>query len=439
MKVLVWGLGYVGTVTAASLARFGHEVVAIEVNERKVRAFNHGHPLVQEPALQQLVEEGVRSGSLHATTDGRQFVADADISTICVGTPSGADGATELSDLERVAAQIGSGLRNSARYHVVNLRSTVFPGTTRQLLCPLLEKASNKKVGKDFGVVVNPEFLREGSGVADFHDPPYTVVGGLDSRSVDIVAGLYASIAAPVRCLALEEAELVKLVNNAFHTLKVGFANEVGRLCEGVGIDSHKIMDLICEDTKLNISTAYLRPGFAFGGPCLPKDLRALLANAARLGIPVPLLESILPSNRLQIEVVLSRVQELGAKNVGILGLSFKPGTDDLRESPILELVRELLSRDVNVMAFDPDLVPTQLLGANLEFANSRVPDISGILRSRSEELMEHSEVIIVCQKREEFARLVARAKQTQAVLDLVRLTDKPKSLTHARYMGISW
>jgi GDP-mannose 6-dehydrogenase len=345
MRILVWGMGYVGTVSAACLAQMGHDVIGIEPNLIKVQAINDGRCAIAEPGLENLVSLSVSQGKLTATTDGSTLVAQSDLSLICVGTPTATDGNLVTEYVEQVAIDIARGISTTNSYHVVVVRSTISSQLTRDLLLPLLEEHSNKQAGVDFGLVVNPEFLREGSAIADFYTPPYTIIGELDRRSGDTVASLYTTIKTDVYRVTLAEAELLKLVNNAFHALKIGFANEIGRLCSQLDIDSQKIMQLVCADTKLNISPAYLRPGFAFGGSCLPKDLRFLTFKARCLGEDLPILESILPSNQLQIAAVWAKVHDYGVNSVGILGLSFKMGTDDLRESPAITLAR-LLQED---------------------------------------------------------------------------------------------
>jgi GDP-mannose 6-dehydrogenase len=322
-----------------------------------------------------------------------------------------------------VMRDIGRGLREATNYHVVVLRSTVFPGTARNVMKPLLEEQSGRQAGCDFGVVANPEFTRESSAIRDFYAPPYTIIGELNSRAGDVIEALYHDIRAPIYRVSLEEAEALKLINNAFHALKVGFANEIGRLCNGLGIDSHAVMQLVCADTKLNLASAYLRPGFAFGGSCLPKDLRALTYNARRLGIELPILEAVLPSNRLQIEAACLKVHELGAQRVAVLGLSFKPGTDDLRESPMIYLIRHLWQSGVDVRVHDPDVQPDKMLGSNREYLERQLPQINQILSPEIAEALNKSQVVIVGQKRPEFTAALQALNGRATVLDLECLT----------------
>ena len=352
---------------------------------------------------------------------GEPWVSFADVSFICVGTPSGADGRLVLDYVRKVAADIGAGLRNNPKYHVVALRSTVLPGTVRNIVGNVLEESSGRRAGADFGLVMNPEFMRESTGVEDFFKPPYTVIGALDSRSGDLIAEVYNPIQSQVHRVSLEEAEILKLCNNAFHGLKIGFANEIGRLCEKLNIDGQRIMGLLCADHKLNISPAYLKPGFAFGGSCLPKDIQSLTSEARRVEVDLPLVENILPSNRLQIDAARRKVLETSAQRVGILGLSFKPNTDDLRESPIIKLIRDLWQDGLDVLVHDPDVNPEQMLGSNLEYLERQLPQIHRILRSELIDVLENSELIVVAQNRPEFVSKLKEVDRDLIVLDLVR------------------
>lgn len=439
MRVLTWGLGYVGTVSAACLAQLGHEVIGVEPNLSKVKMLNAGQSPVKEPGLDSLVSKTVAEGRLRATSDGISLVPWADVSLICVGTPSEADGSLMLSHLRKVAADIGGGLRHATNYHVVALRSTVFPGTARNTLGRILEEQSGRDIGRDFGVAMNPEFMRETNAVDDFYTPSYTVIGALDSQSGDWIEDLYRPIHSRVFRVSLEEAEILKLCSNAFHALKIGFANEVGRLCDEIRIDSHAVMQLICADNKLNISPAYLKPGFAFGGSCLPKDVRSLTSHARRLGVELPILEGILPSNRLQIQTARCKVLQTGARRVGVLGLSFKPNTDDLRESPIIDLIRYLWQDGIDVLVHDPDVKPEEMLGSNREYLERQLPQIGRILRSELDDVFEKAEVIIVGQKRPEFTARLKALNGNVTVLDLVRMSEDPAFINEAKYREMSW
>jgi GDP-mannose 6-dehydrogenase len=438
MKVLVWGLGYVGTVSAGCLAREGHDVIGIEPHATKVAAVNRGESPVKEPRLDGILRDAVRAGRLRAIEDGRESVAESDISLVCVGTPTAGDGSPSLEFICAAVQDIAAGLRTTERYHTVVIRSTLMPGTTRETVAPLLQEVSGRSIGQDFGLASNPEFLREASAVDDYYAPPYTVVGQWDSRSGDAVAELYQSIDAPLHRVTLEDAELLKLVNNAFHALKIGFANEVGRVCSSLGIDSHAVMRLVCADNKLNISPRYLRPGFAFGGSCLPKDLRALVYQARRRGVQLPITEGILPSNRLQIDAACAEVHETGASTVAVLGLSFKPGTDDLRESPSIELVRRLWQDGLDVRVHDPDVCLETMLGSNRTYLHRQLPQIQDILCADADSAVAGCDAVVVSHDRPEFAAAVRRLPSHVAVVDLVRLRhDANEHLPGKR--GLSW
>jgi GDP-mannose 6-dehydrogenase len=426
MKILVWGLGYVGTVSAACLAQLGHEVVGVEPNLTKVRPFASGRTAIKEPGLESLVSQAVAAGRLRATQEGSRLVHWADVSLICVGTPSAPDGSPVLTHIQEVAREIGQGLKQAERYHVVILRSTVFPGTTRQMLLPLLEEHSQRSSGADFGLVMNPEFMRETSAVADFHSPSYTIIGQLDNHSGYVASELYKSIIAPVHTVSFEEAELLKLASNAFHALKIGFANEMGRLCDQLSLNSHAVMQLLCADTKLNISPAYLKPGFAFGGSCLPKDLRSLTFHARRLSAEVPILESIAVSNRLQVEAAHLKVLAMNVQRVAVLGLTFKTHTDDLRESPVISLIQGLWRDGIDITAYDPDLCLDDMLGSNREYMERELPQIHRILCQSVQEALHGRQAVIVSQKRAEFNVAVQDLPSHVAVLDLVRLHRSP-------------
>ncbi|MGK7917712.1 MAG: UDP-glucose/GDP-mannose dehydrogenase family protein [Prochloraceae cyanobacterium] len=421
MKVIVWGLGYVGTVVCACLTQLGHEVIGVDKVTAKVNALNQGKSPIKEPGLESLIQEAVKLGRLRAVSDGASEIPEANISLICVGTPSAADGSTQLNYIKSVAAKIGSGLRHASNYHVVVLRSTVFPGTTRKVLLPLLEQHSQKQCGQDFGLVMNPEFLRETTAISDFYAPPYTVLGEFDRQAGNVVEKLYRGISGELHRVSLETAELLKQTNNAFHALKIGFANEIGRLCAPLEIDSHELMQLVCADTKLNISPAYLRPGFAFGGSCLPKDLRSITFHGQRLGVETPILESILPSNLEQIEDARLKIHALNRKCLTILGLSFKPNTDDLRESPVITLINALWRDGFDLRVYDPDVQLEEIMGSNREYIERQLPQIDKICCRSLDEALTSSQAVILTQNRLEFAEAVEDLPPHVAVIDLVR------------------
>lgn len=431
-------MGYVGSVTAAALASRGHHVVGIDANDAKVGSINDGKSPVSEPGLPQLLADQVSADRLRASADGATELSDADVSLICVGTPTGPDGTPDLSHVGAVATEIGRGLAAGAGWHVVVLRSTVPPGTARGLVRERIEEASGLVAGRDFGLAVNPEFLREASAIADFERPAMTVIGALDDRSSATVEQLFDGIDAPIRRMSLEEAELLKLTNNAFHALKVGFANEVGRLCDRLGLDSHALMGALVADTRLNISPAYLMPGFAFGGSCLPKDLRSMGYQLRMAGVRAPILDGLLASNQQQVEEALRKVTASGARRIGVLGLAFKAGTDDLRESPIVTLVDALWRDGYAVSVFDPDVDLDAMIGSNREFIERQLPQIGEILRPTLGEVIDGADLVVIGQRRTLFAEAVAGLDGT-AVLDLVRISEERDPAPSAAYAGLSW
>lgn len=437
-RVSIFGLGYVGAVSVACLAENGHEVVGVDVNPTKVEMINRGHSPIIEEGLGDLLAQGVETGCVRATMDACESVRASDISIICVGTPSLPNGSLNLTYVERVSEEIGAALREKPGYHVVVARSTMLPGSTEEIVIPALERASGKKAGVDFGVCYNPEFLREGSSIRDFYDPPFTVIGGEDDRAVAAVQGLYAMLAAPLVVVPVRVAEMVKYACNAFHALKVTFANEIGNICKQQGIDSHQVMDVFCLDTKLNLSRYYLRPGFAFGGSCLPKDLRALLYHSRHYDVHVPVLESILPSNERQIDLAYRMVRRTGLKRVAVLGFSFKAGTDDLRESPVVELIERLIGKGYDVRVYDRNISLANLHGANRAYIEREIPHIATLMAGSLDAVIDGSDVIIIGNGDPEFRAVPERARDGQVVIDLVRIIQHTASLD-GRYEGIGW
>jgi len=437
MKICVLGLGYVGTVSAACLAREGHEVTGVDIEPLKVAAINAGHAPVIERDLEPMIQAQVAAGRLRATTDAVAAILRSDLFLVCVGTPSRANGDIELDYLRRVTEQIGAALRHHPGAPVVVVRSTLVPGTMRSLVIPTLERRSGRRAGVDFGVCLNPEFLREGTAVHDFFHPPKTVIGELNRASGDLAASLFSNLAAPLARTEIETAELVKYADNAWHALKVGFANEIGALCKGLEVDSHQVMDLFCRDTKLNLSPAYLRPGFAFGGSCLPKDLRALLYKAKTLDVALPILGAILPSNQLQIERGIQAVVDKGKRKVGILGFSFKAGTDDLRESPMVELAERLIGKGYDLRIFDANVRLAALHGANRAYIEKRVPHLARLLAASVDEVLEYADTLVIGNAAPEFRDVPRRLKEGQRLIDFVRVTDS-RSVAGV-YEGIGW
>ena len=434
----MFGLGYVGSVSAAAFAADGHEVIGVDVHPGKVDAINAGRSPIVEPGLDDLLREGVTSGRLRATTSTAEAVLGTDLSLICVGTPSRRNGSLDLTYLTRVCEQIGDVLRDKPDYHVVVVRSTVLPGTTHAHVIPALETHSGKKYGEGFGVAVNPEFLREGSAIKDFRHPPLTLVGHNHAADAAPATALYAGIEAPLYCTSIRVAEMMKYTSNAWHAVKVVFANEIGNLCKRLDVDSHEVMEIFCKDDKLNLSPYYLKPGFAFGGSCLPKDVRALQYRAKEVDLPMPLIESVLPSNVLQVQHAIERVVETGGRRIGLFGFSFKAGTDDLRESPLVILAEALLGKGYELAIYDRNVSLARLVGANKQYIEEQIPHLSRHLCDSLDDVIARSDVIVVGNGAPEFADAVTRCRADQTVIDLVRL---PVDLSRvaARYDGLCW
>jgi GDP-mannose 6-dehydrogenase len=435
-SVSVFGLGYVGCVSAACFASEGHRVIGVDVSGAKVEQINAGRSTIVEEGIASLVAEGVTAGRLSATTDVRAAVLGSNISLVCVGTPSRPNGSIDLAYVVRVSQQIGAALREKGRWHTVVIRSTVMPGTIDAHVIPAIEAASGLTHGNGFAVCSNPEFLREGTSIKDFREPPFTLIGAVDPAHAVPVAALYANVTAPCHIVALRVAEMVKYSCNCFHGLKVGFANEIGNLCKVMGVDSHEVMRLFCEDKKLNISTAYLRPGFAFGGSCLPKDLRAIVHRGRLEDVPMPILEAVLDSNRRQIERAFQMVMAGGSKRVGILGLAFKAGTDDLRESPTVSLVEMLLGKGCQITIHDRDVSRANIIGANREYVEREIPHLWSLMRQTTTEVIEASEIIVIGNGSREY-RDLGKALDGRFIIDLARAVSGRTS--GAGYQGMCW
>ena len=436
-RVSIFGLGYVGSVSAACLADSGHTVIGVDLSPEKVQAISAGRSPIVEEGLDELMRRGVDAGRIRTTTDAGEAVAGSDVSLICVGTPSNANGSLDLSAVERVAEDIGAALGRKDGYHVVVVRSTMLPASTEKHVIPALERGSGRRAGSDFGVCYNPEFLREGNSIRDFYDPPYTIIGGEDPRSIDTVRELYAAAAGPVMVVSVREAEMVKYVSNSWHALKISFANEIGQICKAAGVDSHRVMDLFCLDDKLNISRAYLRPGYAFGGSCLPKDLRALVHHARRQDVRSPVLEAILPSNENQVEIGYDMVRRTGSKRVGMLGLSFKAGTDDLRESPLVTLAERLIGKGYDLRIYDPGVSFSRLHGTNRAYIEREIPHIGSLMVDTPQALVDHADVLVVGNRTPEFDEVIDGARPDQHVIDLVRMDGRHAA--RERYSGVAW
>lgn len=438
MRISIFGLGYVGVVSAGCLSDEGHEVIGVDPNETKVNLINEGKSPIIEKDIGEIIERSVAHGRLRATVNVDEAIASSDISLICVGTPSQANGSLHLGFVRRVCEQIGSALQKKQSFYVVVARSTMLPGSMREVVIPTLEQYSGKNAGIDFGVCNNPEFLREGTAVNDFHSPPKTVIGEIDRKSGDLVAALYNNLDAPLIRTEIEIAEMVKYGDNVWHALKVGFANEIGSLCKTLGIDSHKVMDIFCQDTKLNLSSYYLSPGFAFGGSCLPKDVRALAYKARSMDLELPILNAILPSNERQIERGLRMIIENNNnKKIGVLGFSFKAGTDDLRESPMVEVIERLLGKGYDIRIYDKNVNIARLFGANRDYILNHIPHISRLMTENIEEVIAHAETIIIGNKAEEFKEIFSCLRKDQTIVDFVRIIKESEH--QDGYKGICW
>lgn len=443
-SISVIGLGYVGAVSLACLSSLGHVVVGADIDPAKVESISWGQSPIVEDQLGELLTAGVDECLLTATTDVRQAVMDTDVTFVSVGTPTSEDGGCDTRAIEAVARSIGQALKVKEAFHVVVLRCSVPPGTTLNIMTPIIEETSGKTAGSDFGICFNPEFLREGSAVADFHAPPKTVIGTSDEETARVMRKIYAPVDNQPIVTSIEVAELVKYVDNVWHATKVSFANEVGRLCKPMEIDSHAVMDIFVQDTKLNLSPYYLKPGFAFGGSCLPKEVRAVTHLAETLNVDVPLINSLIPSNEEQVDTAVTMVKETGAKKVAILGVAFKPGTDDLRESPILEVIAELQADGIEVTAYDPAIVPGPHITQQFAYMQHAAPHLKGVvdslpnfLKTSAEEAFEGADTIVVSQNAPSIRSVMETWSGETPVVDLVRIrAEAPAS---ANYQGIGW
>jgi GDP-mannose 6-dehydrogenase len=443
MRISIFGLGYVGCVSAACLAQEGHDVIGVDVSQMKVDMINEGKSPIVEKDLDTILQtvathqEG-NNGTLTATTDATRAVSDTDVSLICVGTPSNANGSLQLDYIKNCAGDIGTGLKRKSDYHVVIARSTMLPGTVEDVIIREIEYKSGKKAGEHFGAVMNPEFLRESTSIADFYNPPVTVIGQFDKQSGDAVENMYHFLTSPFVRTDIKTAEMIKYSCNTFHGLKVIFANEIGSICKKMGIDSHKVMDIFCMDDKLNLSSYYLKPGFAFGGSCLPKDLRAIIYRARELDTNVPVLNAVLESNKHHIAATAEKIIRSGKKKVGILGLSFKAGTDDLRESPLVILTETLIGKGFNIKIYDKNVSIAKIFGANKKYIEEEIPHISSLMTNSLDDIISHSDILVIGNKSEEFIDVIQGDIGDKTIYDLVRITPELDTVPSG-YEGICW
>ena len=420
MNISIFGMGYVGAVCAACLADYGHDVIGVDVSTLKVRLINAGESPIVEPGLGELLAAGVAAGRIRATTSTEDAILSSSLTMICVGTPSKRNGDLDLRYVEQVAREIGAVLRHKAGRHTVVVRSTVLPGTVKNIVIPALEAASGKKAGVDFGVAVNPEFLRESTAIADYREPPMTVIGELDEASGAGLAEIYSVLPAEVFRRPIEVAEMVKYSCNVWHATKVTFANEIGNIAKASGVDGREVMKLICADSKLNLSAYYMKPGFAFGGSCLPKDLRAMNYRAQQLEAEHPMLAAIMRSNATQVQRAYELIASLGLRRVGLLGLAFKSGTDDLRESPLVDLAELLIGKGYALSIYDRNVDHARITGTNREYIDSKIPHVSNLLNSSMRAVIDSSEIVVLGNRDAAFGAAIDRRRPGTKVVDLV-------------------
>ena len=438
MKISIFGLGYVGAVSLACLSRDGHDVTGVDIDETKLKLIGEGKSPIVEAGILELMQEVVSSGRVSVTNSASDAIASTEVSFVCVGTPSAANGDQNLNAMIRLSEQIGDALKSKSGRHTIVVRSTVQPGTVENTVIPILEKRSGKKAGEHLSVCFQPEFLREGSSIRDYDNPPMTVVGANDAAAMAPLRELFGHLPCEFIETDIRTAETLKYACNTFHALKISFANEIGRICQALGADSHKVMNLLCQDKQLNISKAYLRPGFAFGGSCLPKDLRALLYMAKRDDVDVPMLAALLPSNRIHVEHALDMVLKRGERSIGVIGLSFKSGTDDLRESPMVTLVEHMIGKGLNLKIYDPEVRVSRLIGANKQYIDEAIPHIGDLMCESVEEAMSESSVVIVgLTDKDIISELFRLNRKDQYVLDLVGLENRDELAGECD--GICW
>jgi len=437
--ISIFGLGYVGTVTAACLAHQGNRVTGVDLSAAKVAALDSGRSPIVEPGVSDLIAESQKAGRLHATSDSEKAVLESEISFLCVGTPSMRNGKLDLGHIGPVCQEIGAALRKKSSFHLVVLRSTVLPGTAETIVVPTLEKASGKKMGQAVGVCVNPEFMREGTAVADFLEPSITIIGAADPAHSKILRDLYAWVPGRIFETSFRSAEMAKYVCNAWHAVKVSFANEVGTLAKELQVDAEAVVEIFTADTKLNISASYLKPGFAFGGSCLPKDVRALTYRAKELDLALPLFESILPSNDAHLDRAVEIVLATDKKNVAMLGLSFKAATDDLRESPQVQLVKRLIGEGCKLQIWDDNVSLGRLIGSNRQYIETVIPHIGSLLSSNLEQVLKQAEVVVIGTRGIDRKTLESHLRPSHFVVDLVNLEKSRRPSAGTSYEGLCW
>ena len=423
MNISVFGLGYVGCVSMGCLAQNGHTVTGVDVVKSKIDLINSGRPTIIEKQIDQIIRDQFTNGKIKATSDYRWAVMETELSIVCVGTPSTPAGHLNLEYIFNVARQIGESIKDKSTFHIVVIRSTVLPGTNRKV-GEIIEEVSGKIRNQGFTVISNPEFLREGTAVKDYYNPAITVIGGDHEPSLEKVAELYKILPAPIEKTEIEVAELIKYVNNTFHALKIVFANEVGNICKKIDIDSHRVMELFCKDTQLNISDKYLKPGYAYGGSCLPKDLKGLRTIAHDNYLDVPVINAIELSNSYHQDKAFQMIVDANSKNVSILGLSFKPGTDDLRYSPTVELVEKLLGKGYSVKIFDENVNLTNITGTNKDYIDRHIPHLSEIISGNLDEVISGTDIVVVTQQNAQFESLPEKYPEKEFI-DFARITDK--------------
>lgn len=436
MNISVFGLGYVGTVSCGCFAKMGHRVIGVDVSETKIELIQTGKSPIVEEDLDEQIAEGVAEGRIQATKDIAVAITESEISIVCVGTPSQLNGNIDLAYIFRVCEQIAEQIREKDTFHSVVIRSTVIPGTIARCT-ELIEQVSGKKHGEGFGVASNPEFLREGSAIKDFWAPPYTIIGTDCERTRSALSDLYEPLDMPIHYLKPQESEMIKYANNNFHAVKITFANEIGNLCKELGVDGQRVMEVVASDFKLNLSSYYMKPGFAFGGSCLPKDVRGLNYHAKSLDVETPLLASLLPSNRYQVSRGLRLIQQTEKRKIGFLGFAFKAGTDDLRESPIVELIETLLGQGYELSLYDENILLSRLMGKNKDYLTGRIPHINRLLCGSVDKVLQDSEVIVIGNRSDEFHDIADRLTNKQTLIDLVRIDGK--RVSEGNYVGICW